>query len=259
LEKCSLRLCAKNSYEQAEEDLEVLMGIEIGHSSLHRLVEKIELPESQAEHKVSALSVDGGKIRLRSEGRGEWRDYKAVSLHGSVCEAFFQDPEALQQWSECQPLSPILTCLGDGHDGVWKVMKNIGGKKVAIQRQVLDWYHLKENLDKVGGSLKRLRRVETLLWLGRIENAIAEFEGMKPKQAKRFQAYLQHHSQRIPNYQEYERLAIPIGSGSVESKIKQISARVKISGASWKRQNVSQILRLRCAYLSNSPCLSIYA
>ena len=83
MEKCSLRLCAKNSYEQAEEDLEVLMGIEIGHSSLHRLVEKIELPESQAEHKVSALSVDGGKIRLRSEGRGEWRDYRAhlISIH----------------------------------------------------------------------------------------------------------------------------------------------------------------------------------
>jgi hypothetical protein len=82
---------------------------------------------------------------------------------------------------------------------------------------------------------------------------------MKTKQAKRFQAYLQYHSQRIPNYQEYERLAIPIGSGSVESKIKQISARVKISGASWNRKNVSRILRLRCAYLSNSPCLSIYA
>ena len=71
--------------------------------------------------------------------------------------------------------------------------------------------------------------------------------------------YLKHHEQRIPNYQEYARLGIPIGSGSVESKIKQISARVKISGASWKRENVAQILRLRCAYLSNSPCLSIYA
>jgi hypothetical protein len=262
LEKGSLRLCAKNSYEQAEADVRVLMGIEIGHSSLHRLVQKVALPASQAEHKVSALSVDGGKIRLRSaakgKGKGEWRDYKAVSLHDSVCEAFFQDAEGLQHWSEHQPLSPILTCLGDGHDGVWNVIKPIGGQKVVLQRQVLDWYHLKENLSKVGGALKRLARVESLLWLGRVENAIAEFENMNTKQAKRFQAYLRHHSQRIPNYQEYERQAIPIGSGSVESKIKQIAARVKISGASWNRKNVPQILRLRCAYLSNSPCLSIH-
>jgi hypothetical protein len=152
------------------------------------MLKRVELSESQAEQKVSALSVDGGKIRLRSEEKGEWRDYKAVSLHDSVCEAFFQAPEALQEWSERQPLSPILTCLGDGHDGVWKVIKNIGGKKVVIQRQVLDWYHLKENLYKVGGSIRRLQRAETMLWLGWFEAAIAEFDGMKSKQAKRFQA-----------------------------------------------------------------------
>lgn len=259
LEKCSLRLCAKTSYEQAEADVKTLMGIEIGHSSLHRLVQKVGLPESQSEEKVSALSVDGGKIRLRTEGQGEWRDYKAVSLHGSVCEAFFQAPEALQQWSERQPLSPILTCVGDGHDGVWKVINTIGGQQVVRQRQVLDWYHLKENLYKVGGSLKRLQRAETMLWLGSVESAMTEFDGMKTKQAARFLAYLKHHQSRIPSYYEYQRLGIAIGSGSVESKIKQISARVKLSGASWKKENVAQILRLRCAYLNNSSCLSISA
>jgi hypothetical protein len=37
---------------------------------------------------------------------GQWRDYKLVSLHGNVCEAFFQDPEGLKNWSNVQPLSP---------------------------------------------------------------------------------------------------------------------------------------------------------
>ena len=128
-----------------------------------------------------------------------------------------------------------------------------------LQRQVLDWYHLKENLYKVGGSLRRLQRAETMLWLGWVEAAMAEFDNMKNKQANRFLAYLKHHQRRIPSYHEYQRLGFPIGSGSVESKIKQISARVKISGASWQKDNVTQILKLRCAYLSNSPCLSIYA
>jgi len=86
-----------------------------------------------------------------------------VSLHDNICEAFFQDPVALTDWSKSQPLSPILTCLGDGHDGVWNVIKTLGTNQVAIKREVLDWYHLKENLYKVGGSLKRLEGVENLL------------------------------------------------------------------------------------------------
>ena len=52
LEKCCLRLCAKSSYEQAENDLKTLMGISIGGSSLHRLVQKIELPAGQGEPDV---------------------------------------------------------------------------------------------------------------------------------------------------------------------------------------------------------------
>jgi hypothetical protein len=43
-------------------------------------------------------------------------------------------------------LSPILTCLGDGHDGIWKVIETFGKNQVPIKREVLDWYHLKENL-----------------------------------------------------------------------------------------------------------------
>ena len=49
----------------------------------------------------------------------------------------------------------------------------------------------------------------------------------------------------------------PIGSGDVESKIKQVSARVKLSEARWNRENVPQILRLRCGYLNRSPLLAL--
>ena len=112
--------------------------------------------------------------------------------------------------------------------------------------------------DKVGGSLKRLQQVETRLWLGWVDAAIAEFDCLKGKQTQKFQLHLDKHRHRIPDYSTYQKLGISIGSGSFESKIKQIGARVQISGALWKRQNVPQILRLRCPYLNNSPCLSIY-
>jgi hypothetical protein len=44
--------------------------------------------------------------------------------------------------------------------------------------------------------------------------------------------------------------SISIGSGSVESTIKQIGRRVKISGAQWNRHNFAQVLKHRCAYLN---------
>jgi hypothetical protein len=44
--------------------------------------------------------------------------------------------------------------------------------------------------------------------------------------------------------------ACSIGSGTVESAVKQIDRRLKISGSQWKPENVNQILQLRCAYLN---------
>lgn len=261
LEKCCLRACAKTSFQQAEDDIAELMGIKVGHSTLHRLVEGVELPLAAAATVSEGVSVDGGKICLRGEedSGGQWRDYKLVSLHDSVCEAFFQAPKALADWSDSQPLAPILTCLGDGHDGVWKVIDSIGKKQVLIKREVLDWYHLKENLYKVGGSLKRLESVENMLWHGWVQSAITAFDELKNKRATNFQAYLKKHRSRIPCYAQYQQLGLTIGSGDVESRIKQVGARVKLAGARWNRDNVSTILRLRCAYLNRSSVLSVFS
>jgi hypothetical protein len=43
-----------------------------------------------------------------------------------------------------------------------------------------------------------------------------------------------------------------IGSGAVESTVKQINRRTQISGAQWKEDNVPQVLAQRCAYLNGS-------
>ncbi len=142
-----------------------------------------------------------------------------------------------------------ITCLGDGHDGVWNLIREFGD---AEQRwEILDWYHLKENLYKVGGSLKRLAQAEKLLWHGQVEAAKALFADCCRKQAKNFCAYLDKHHQRIVNYAYYQAEQLcSIGSGAVESAVKQIDRRLKISGAQWKPETVNQMLHLRCAYLN---------
>ncbi|MBE9204590.1 hypothetical protein IQ218_15540 [Synechocystis salina LEGE 06099] len=73
----------------------------------------------------------------------------------------------------------------------------------------------------------------------------------------KFKDYLSKHWGRIPDYRRHQQLGITIGFGDVESKIKQVGTRVKLSGARWNRQNVTRILRLRCAYLNLSPLLSL--
>lgn len=251
LEKCCLRLSANESYADAEAEIEALTGMSINHSTLQRRVIQQEMATPDAKQAVSEVSVDGGKVRLRGkpgEG-GYWRDYKAVRLQNLYYGAFFQDNQSLIDWVNSQPLRRPLVCLGDGHDGVWNVIAELTTPQ--DRWEILDWYHLKENLFKVGGSLKRLAQAESLLWQGQVEAAMALFADCSLKQARNFCAYLAKHRTRIVNYAYYQAEQLcSIGSGAVESAVKQIDRRVKISGAQWKPQTVHQILQLRCAYLN---------
>ena len=96
--------------------------------------------------------------------------------------------------------------------------------------EILDWYHLIENLYKIGGDFKCLARVEALLWQGNVAAAIAEFDEWPHPQADNFIAYLDKHQSRIPDYWYFQSEQISsIGSGAVESTVKQIGRRVKIS------------------------------
>ena len=256
------------SFMNAERDLEILTGIKVAHSTQHRLVGRYQLPEPQITKRAKSLSIDGGTVRLRTPlgQQSEWKNYKAVKIHDRIGMAFFQDNQSLLQWVNQQPLSQNINCLGDGHDGVGNIVEQIGTKHQ--RREILDWYHLMENLHKVGGSNQRLRQAKSYLWKGLVDDAIsfagalraiAVFDDFKKKQARNFQNYLRKHRFRLPDYQLYQEIGICIGSGSVESWIKQIASRIKIVGAQWNPKNVSQMLRLRCAYLNQSIDLSICA
>lgn len=250
---------ANSSYIKAEEDLKVLTGIEIGHSSLHRQVNRKSFAESISPQGVETLSVDGGKIKIRNQqgGEGEWRDYKAVSLDNGLCEAYFQENEKLQQWVNQQRLFSVVNCLGDGHSGIWNLIN--GMIEEHRRREILDWYHLVENVEKLKVSKKKKEQWKEKLWRGQADEIAQELLAHKNKQVQKLGKYVKKHRERIVEYDLYQQLGIEIGSGSVESKVKQIGNRVKIAGAQWKRENVAQILRLRCAYLNGMFTQSIYA
>ncbi len=53
----------------------------------------------------------------------------------------YKEDGKLSDWVNQQPLAEKITCLGDGHDGVWNVVAEIATHQE--RREILDWYHLK--------------------------------------------------------------------------------------------------------------------
>lgn len=228
----------------------ILTGIRISHSTHHRLVHRQTFEGIQASDPVETICIDGGKARIRTP-KGEpctFNDYKAVVLEGQGINAYFKRNEALIAWVKSQPMAEPISCIGDGHDGIWNLFQEIAPPEHRCER--LDWYHLVENLYKVGGSLNRLSAAKAYLWQGNVEDAIAEFSDCELDTVDHFIAYVTKHRHRLINYQYYQAEGFTIGSGSVESGVKQISRRVKISGAQWAAKNVDQVVKHRCAYLN---------
>ena len=170
-----MRSSANVSDENAAADVEFFTGIRIAAKTQQRLVHRQEFSLPTLEKEVKELSVDGGKVRLQTAMGEEcaWKDYKVVRLHGQATEAWLQDNAALSNWVKAQPLASPLTCIGDGHDGIWNIITQLA--PAEQRREILDWYHLNENLYKVGGSLKRLRQAEALLWRGKVSATLELF------------------------------------------------------------------------------------
>ena len=133
-------MSANESYAHAAEDLTILTGINVSKSAQQRLVHRVSFEAVQVATPVEELSAEGGKVRLRTPvGKPcEWRDYKAITLHKLGMAATFQDNACLSDWVNRQPRSFRLTCIGDGHDGIWNLITTIR----APRQEILDWYHL---------------------------------------------------------------------------------------------------------------------
>ncbi len=129
--------------------------MKVGHSTQQKLVLSQDFQLPLALQAVSEVSVDGGKVRLRGKPKAgcHWRDYKTVRLQGIYYGAFFDDNQSLVDYVNSQCLVNPLVCLGDGHDGVWNLVKEFGTEKFE-RLEILDWYHLKLKSPAHSGMLK---------------------------------------------------------------------------------------------------------
>jgi len=240
LKETCLIIGANESYQNAEKDLERLTGIFVSSSTVHELVNKTELEEDCPDEVIEEICVDGGNMSMKS---GKYEQFKTSRVNGKWHFARFKEDDKLVEKLQSLNLGKPVLFLGDGHDGVWNVFDEISCKRVEI----LDWYHLKENLYKQPLEKEKLKEIESLLWKGEKDKAMQQF-----REGNNFRKYLKKNYGRLINYNYFKEEGLTIGSGAVESSVKQIKSRTNIAGARWSEKGCRKILSLRCYYLNGS-------
>lgn len=236
-------MSAKSSYRQAQGDVELLTGIRVSAKTQERIVERHPIEPPISCEPVSEIALDGWSVRLATPvgEASEWKQYKAVRLNGNgVGMAWFQDNDSLLRWLQSLTMMSLFYGLGDGHPGIWRLFTHL--TPGPLRDEILDWFHLMENLHKVDASEAQLQHAESLLWEGQVDKVLALMAEIATDASQRFRSYVQTHRARIPNYRYYQMEGFPISSSPVESWIKQIDERLQITGARWKSERVPQML-----------------
>jgi len=111
---------------------------------VHR--QTFEMPE--VKQFVEELSVDGVRFASALPGNPALGKNK-VRLHDLEAISIFPRQRCPDRVG--QPPTACLTnhLFRDGHDGVWNIIDEIAPN--GERREILDWYHLMENLHKVVG------------------------------------------------------------------------------------------------------------
>lgn len=156
-----------------------------------------------------------------------------------------------QSWVNAQPLANPLTCLGDGRSGGVEHRGSdcdsgptAGNSRLVPPRARIStkWAVLSSASSKpkpCNGCVKWMTRLRCL-------------RTVRKNRHRTFVSIYACHRHRRSELRLLSALLrlCSIGSGAVESAIKQIDRRIQISGAQWNSENVPQVLAHRCAYLN---------
>ena len=166
---------------------------------------------------------------------------------------------------DLERVARIVFC-GDGAPWIWSGVEALCQRRGLDQErvdQVIDYTHAKQNLQELIDLLPaRLQREGRLarqwrdwLWQGHLEalyQSLCEtFRGKKKAQAlNKWDNYFARNHKRL-QYARFRELAVPCGSGCVESAIRRvINLRLKAPGTFWTHEMAECFLYLRSQLLS---------
>jgi len=232
-------------------------------------------------------ALDGGRVQTRA-AKGEtqpWRELKTLAWF----QARGQPPKTpggewairAQQISYAADICPAeafgellwasgvqrnahlaheLIFLGDGAVWIWNLVQTYFPNAV----QIVDWFHACEYLTPVAKmafadktrQTEWLHQIKQLLWDGQLDAVIAACAHHSRSQAQDDPAqaavtYYTNNRSRM-DYPVYRANGYQIGSGTIESGIKQIAQkRMKVAGARWNLDSARRVAKARAAFLSH--------
>jgi hypothetical protein len=265
-------------FAQAQDLYTRLLGIEVSTNSVEDWTEAVgaayqpPVPSAYApgpRADVLFVLADAGMLHTREDGWKErkvfaaWRQVDGLDqpVRYAVGAGTWEDQArrlADLARREGERLARARVCIADGASAIWKLFTRLWPEAF----QLLDWFHLMEHLDTVvkllpSGEEWRTEMQTALLTHGYrpLAQTLAVVARTGETEALRAAAqaclhYVWAHRTRM-NYPEAQRRGYPIGSGRIESAVKQVlQQRCKQTGMRWKAQHLDQVLAARCAYLN---------
>ncbi len=240
---------------------------------------RVMLPPAGLDHRQrKGISMDGGMVHLREEG---WKEFKVGAVF-DVEQRLERDPRT----GECverahgtridycavvgsvEDFRPAMWALGmqhdvlraadssvvgDGAEWIWNVADDCFPDSV----QVVDWFHACEHLADASLALYPNDENRAQRWFNQRRDDL--FRGhvhpitlwLENCGRGDLATYFHKHKRRM-RYQEFCEDGYPIGSGTVESGVKQFKARLTGPGMRWTRPNAEIMLVIRGAALANT-------
>lgn len=243
-------------------------------------VERIQLPDARYDHdQRKAVSMDGGMVNIRGQG---WRELKVgavfevetrrernpqtqeldemahgVDVHYTAVlgskDAFSPALWALAV-QQALPTARTRSVVADGAVWIWELAEDICPDGV----QVVDWFHAVQHLSDAAHALyprpedtpqcqRWLKTHKDDLYMGHIHKIIAALHQAGHAE---FALYFDRHQRRM-QYLSFREQGLPIGSGTVESGVKQFKQRLAGTGMRWDYNHANRMLVIRSAVLGN--------
>jgi hypothetical protein len=240
-------------------------------------VERVVLPPPGCDHgQRKGVSMDGGMVHIRGEG---WKEFKVGTIfdvelrrerdprtrdliempHGihmaytAVLGSVHKFAPRLWAlaWHHGVPTAADSSVTADGAEWIW----NLVADYFPDSMQIVDWFHACEHLaeaakamhpDNEAAAHRWFRKCCKYLYKGEVHKItmLLDAAGLS-KQSHYF-----HTHKRRMRYQSCLEDGYPIGSGTVESGVKQFKARLTGSGMRWSRPAAEQMLVIRGAVLA---------
>lgn len=220
-----------------------------------------------------SISMDGGMVHIRTEG---WKEFKVgcvsniktdwskpegrtVRLGDSAYTAVIGDVKGFSSAMWSLALAHQVQYAGrsavtsDGANWIWRLCADL----FPVSIQIVDWYHARQHLAQAAQARYPTQAEQAQRWYEHMSYALYRGEIWKILDDLRHHhlhdhATYFHTHQRRMQYQVFREDGFPIGSGAVESGIKQFKNRLTGAGMRWSRSGAERMLLIRSAVMADS-------